>query len=297
MNIKVGYCVAYDWELLKKSIPRVYDYADVICLSIDKNRRSWGGERYAFDEEAFLKWTKEIDVQSKLLIYEDDFFLPELQSIENDNRQRNLMAQFLGEGGWHIQIDSDEYFLNFKGFVEYLISLNKAPTSNEKPINVCCNWISLIKQTEEGYVFVDNPIDLLETMPFATNKPLYENARRNGYFNHISPFYVLHETWARGEEQLREKLNNWGHNSDFHDKESYFKLWKAIDENNCKYLKNLHPLQCEIWQKLDYIKAKSVEDLIQIINSQKKQLSSFDFLLVNSRNWQRTKALLKGIFS
>ena len=101
MNIKVGYCVAYDWELLKKSIPRVYDYADVICLSIDKNRRSWGGERYAFDEEAFLKWTKEIDVQSKLLIYEDDFFLPELQSIENDNRQRNLMAQFLGEGVRH----------------------------------------------------------------------------------------------------------------------------------------------------------------------------------------------------
>ena len=52
-KIKVGFCVAYDWELLKNSIPRVYNAADTICLSIDKNRTSWSGKKYDFDESAF----------------------------------------------------------------------------------------------------------------------------------------------------------------------------------------------------------------------------------------------------
>lgn len=48
LQIKVGFCVAYDWNLLHVSIPKIYDDADVICLSIDKNRRSWAGLRYSW---------------------------------------------------------------------------------------------------------------------------------------------------------------------------------------------------------------------------------------------------------
>src|SRR5690349_10266607 len=110
--IKVGFCVSYDWVLLKRSLPRVYGQADKICLSIDKNRRSWTGTPYVFDEDAFRSWISSVDVQNKIDVYEDDFALSNLSAMENDTRQRNLMAKRLGKGGWHIQVDSDEYFLD-----------------------------------------------------------------------------------------------------------------------------------------------------------------------------------------
>ena len=51
LPIKVGYCVAYDWDLLAYSLPLVYDYADKICLSIDIDYTSWGGTPFSFDEK------------------------------------------------------------------------------------------------------------------------------------------------------------------------------------------------------------------------------------------------------
>lgn len=79
-KIKVGFCVAYDWVLLKDSIPRVYDNADEICLSIDKYRTSWSGaKKYEFDENAFRSFINQIDTGHKIRVYED-FFL-QLKSL------------------------------------------------------------------------------------------------------------------------------------------------------------------------------------------------------------------------
>jgi len=260
--IKVGFCVAYDWELLKKSVPRIYDHADIICLSLDKNRKSWSGNTFVFDSQAFYAWVHAIDKNEKITILEEDFYQEGLQPIQNDNHQRKAMAAFLGKGGWHIQIDSDEYFFDFSSFKNYLLAINSNPTGEEKAINICCNWISLFKQTKTGFLFVHNRPDEYETMPFATNVPEYLNARHNSHFNHISPFFVLHETWARGEDQLWEKINSWGHDKDFLSKESYFSLWKCLDEYNYNYVKNIHPLKSTVWQALEYVPRIEVDEVI-----------------------------------
>ena len=65
-KIKVGFCVAYDWLLLKNSIPRIYANADEICLSIDKNRTSWSGKKYDFDEADFRNFITQIDKNNKI---------------------------------------------------------------------------------------------------------------------------------------------------------------------------------------------------------------------------------------
>jgi len=291
---KVGFCVAYDWELLKKSVPRVYEYADTICFSIDKKRKSWSGLPYDFNESAFQEFLSTIDPDKKIQVYEDDFSLPELSPIENDNRQRNLMAKQLGEGGWHIQIDSDEYFLNFKGFREYLqrINPNPNPKGNEKPINVCCNWISLVKKIEEGYIYIDiDERQVYENMPFATNRPEYHNARRNGFFNHLSPFFVLHETWARGEEELLKKISSWGHDNDFIDKESFFRLWQVLDAYNCRFIKDFHPLQGEVWPTLGYCEGRNIEEFLKNFEVPEFPLSKFQLALKNNRNMARFKSI------
>ena len=146
-TIKTGFCVSYDWELLKKSIPPIYEQSDIICLAVDKNRKSWSGNKYTFDEVAFRSFVQQVDKDKKIEIYEDDFSRPDLNARQNCNRQRTMIAEQLKKGGWHIQIDSDEYFTDFSGFVNTLKAINPRPTGDEKPVNVCPYLIPLIKQT------------------------------------------------------------------------------------------------------------------------------------------------------
>ena len=295
--IKVGFCVAYDWELLRKSLPLIYKEADVICLSLDSNRRSWSGRPYSFDAPAFFAFIEQIDQDKKIDVYEDDFYKPELTAIENDNRQRTLMAARMGEQGWHIQIDADEYFPDFAAFVRYLIKKNPNPTSKEKPVNINCNWVSIFKADGNGYFIVDNSRTVWESMPFATNCPVYLNARRNNHFNHISPFFVIHETWAREEVQLQQKLDSWGHTNDFFDKQGYLSFWRSVSEDNCSTFQNFHPLQPEVWHRLIFFKATGITDLIRSIRENRIfRINGFVLFFRNSRNLHRVKKLWALVF-
>ena len=75
VQIKVGICIAYDWEMLKISLPIIYNHVDKICLSIDKNRKSWAGNCYDFDNISFLSYIKEIDLNQKIQILEENYFI------------------------------------------------------------------------------------------------------------------------------------------------------------------------------------------------------------------------------
>jgi len=245
-KIKVGFCVAYDWELLRYSIPPVYKEADAICLSIDRNRQSWSGEQYNWDEEGFRKMIAEMDPAQKISVYEDQFYLPELQPIENDTRQRNKMAEFLGkEDGWHLQIDSDEYFIDFAGFVTFL----KSFTSNRK-VNIRCPLINLYKILPEGILWVKpNTFSEIEYATVATKYPHYESARINGYFNVLTDFPILHQSWARSEVEMWGKLNSWGHSADFN-VAKFYKQWQDADSKNYPAYKNIHYLRGDAWPSL-----------------------------------------------
>jgi len=294
--IKVGFCAAYDWDLLKNSVPLVYNQADTICISIDKNRKSWSGTSYEIDNSAFYAWVKQTDVAGKIKIYEDDFSVPGLTSIQNDNRQRTMMAEFMGKDGWHIQIDSDEYFLDFEGFIKFLKKLNPAPKNSDKPVNVTCNSIPLIKRVEKGFLFVDFREHDYELLPLATNRPVYEHARINGHFNLTSNAFILHETWARGEEQLWQKLNSWGHDADFKNKQSYFNLWKVLDNYNYQYIKDIHPLNPTTWPYLDYCEGKDIQELRNnLLNKKHLHIPYFKRAIKNSKNISRFKAIISKL--
>ena len=103
--IKVCFLLSYDYAFVKYSLPCVYPYADSITFSIDRNRTSWSGNQYKFDE-SIIDWIKAYDTEQKIRIYEDDFYVPGKTAMENDTRQRNKTAEFMGKGGWHLQIES-----------------------------------------------------------------------------------------------------------------------------------------------------------------------------------------------
>jgi len=260
--IKVEYCVAYDWARLEHSLPAVYAQADRICLSIDRDRKSWSGERYEFDEGAFRALLARLDPDHKVEVYEDDFHRPDLDPMGNDIRQRRLMAQHMGEGGWHVQVDVDEYFLDFAGFVAELRRLDPEPRPERRPMCVYARWTPLFKRVEGGYLYVDFGGKAGEQAPIATNCPEYVNSRvTQGKAVH-TPFVVVHDTWARSEAELWQKFSNWGHAKDF-DARSYFNLWKAVDAANCRYLRDFHPLYGPDWPRLGFHAAADIGELIQ----------------------------------
>jgi hypothetical protein len=299
--IKVGFCVSYDWELLKKSIPRVYSEADIICLAVDKERKSWGGNSFEFNGQAFYDFVKNIDIENKIVIYEDIFSLPELNSRQNCNRHRMLIAEKMGAGGWHIQIDSDEYFLNFPAFVKALKAINPNPKPSDKPLNVCPCLVPLIKRTDKGYLYVDFRSSIPEHAPFATTLPEYLRARNNGHFNVLVPQYVIHETWARSDQELWYKINNWGHASEELEEKkqrlSYYNLWRSLDENNYQYIRDFHPASPKAWPALGYCSGQTIDEFIRNFTIPAFPLSAFQLFLRNNRNAARIKALWGRFFS
>lgn len=257
-TVKVGFCVAYDWRFLSYSIPQVYKSADVICLSIDKDRISWSHRPFLWEETEFQNMLKSVDPLRKIIVYEDDFHVVELSASENEKRQRNLMAKAMGLGGWHVQLDCDEYFLDFDGFVRYLRRLPGRPYK----FNVSCQLITIFKQIDRGYAYVyPRGAKSFEFLPVASRHPCYDHGRRNGHFNILSDFAIVHQSWARTEEEIKIKVANWGHVNDFA-VQSYFYFWKGINKHNYREARFFHPIKPEVWPSLELVNGIDPNDLI-----------------------------------
>ncbi|MBC6988299.1 hypothetical protein [Hymenobacter sp. BT491] len=287
-KIKVGLCVAYDWYFLANSIPLIYDSADVICLGLDKDRISWAGNPFSFDEDGFRALLKQVDPLGKIDLYEDDFHLPHLTAMENDTRQRNLIAKRMGEGGWHVQIDSDEYFLAFPQFADWL-----RRKKYSRPVNIRCQYIMLFKQLNDGFLVINNKdFFKLDGNPIATNRPIYEYARVNSWFNIYAPYFILHQSWARPEREIQEKIFNWGHTNDF-DKDQYLNFWMNLNIDNYKEAKNFNPLIAEKWPFLEFVPAKNIVELTNFYTLHPPYMpSKFRLGMQNSIWYSRVKMLL-----
>lgn len=252
-EIKVGILASYDWEYLKTALPLVYPHADKICISIDVNRRTWSGNNFVIDEQAFQTFLKEIDSDHKINLYEDDFFLDKENPMKNEVYQRNKMAEVLKPGGWHVQIDADEYIPNFEQFKNALQKLDYR--SN---VTVNLPTLNIFKKVQDGFLLIRGN---LEFFSIATNNPVYEHGRRSSNRNSYLNFLVLHQSYARNPEEIRQKLNNWGHKNDF-DGEKFFDFWDSLTENNYREAKNFHPINPETWSFLEKVKASDIQELI-----------------------------------
>lgn len=289
-KIKVGFCIAYDWELLAHALPAVYEASDEIFLSLDSQRKTWADIPYEWNQARFNNLISSIDFKNKVRIYEDNFHLGDLTTMENEVRQRNMLAAHMGQGGWHIQLDCDEYFIRFDEFVKYLKSLKPR---NYK-FNVSCSLITLFKQIDAGFLFVlPNALDRIEFIQIATRTPHYEVGRRNGDFNVYTNFKIIHQSWARSEADIRQKIKNWGHNNDF-DQAQFLKSWKNLDESNFKNYANFHPINPPQWHSLSLVEAGSVEQFFHLFDAKKfPSFSSLSLKIKNSRFLSRARAFWK----
>ncbi|WP_272023903.1 hypothetical protein [Olleya namhaensis] len=271
-NIVVGFLMSYDYEKLKLSIPPVYDQADKIYLALDHKQRTWTGMSFDVDH-SFFEWLTSFDKDNKIEVYRADFYIPELSAIQNDTRERHLLALKMGIGNWLIQVDSDEIFIGFEKFVKTLRHHDKyLDNPKENPIQIAGFLINIYKYLEDGLLYVKQPTKVF----LATNYPNYKTARKTKeriiYTNNV----LLHECLSRTEEELRFKFKNWGHSHQFNNQ--FFDKWKKANKNNYKTIKDTFYLDPKLWKSLGYFNTKDLKKIEKIIKANPRMCHSKFYL-------------------
>jgi len=287
--IKIGYLLSYDYKFIFNSLKQTYDAADEIFICYDKDAKTWAGNDFEIPETVFSE-IRQLDHQKKITFYADTFYVKGMSAIELDTRQRNMLAEKMGKGGWHIQIDSDEYPANFAKLTSFLRKQKYLLRNTKKtPVNFFVNFVTLFKQTDQGF-FVVAPYT--ESCFLITNVPHYVNARypENNYSLKLN-FNNIHQSWARDNNEILQKINNWGHNTDF-DTQAFFKKWENLNQENYKQFKNFHPVYPKDWPELQFIPAKNIEDFI--INFEKANPQQD--IKIPLKFKKRLKLYLKSLF-
>jgi hypothetical protein len=174
-----------------------------------------------------------------------------------------MLSKFMGKDCWQLQIDADEYFLNFKN-LQALLNKHAYFLSKPEQNPICLRgkWITLFKKTPNGYLYIDSD----ESFSFGTNlEAKYSFARNIEVKNIQTNFYALHQSWARDENEIKTKIENWGHNKDF-DSAAFFDIWKNVNEENYTNFENFHPVYPEEWKKLEFIECSNIEEFIAKYN-------------------------------
>ncbi|WP_033960520.1 hypothetical protein [Psychroserpens jangbogonensis] len=262
-KIQVGFLVSYDFNLLKNAIPRVYKDADTIFLAIDKNRMTWNGAPFTIDD-SFFEWIKAFDTDGKIVIYEDDFYVPELSTMECEVRERKMLSDKMGIGNWLVQLDADEYFIDFKSFVDFLKSKKHLLKNPEKtPVEVSPFLVNIYKKLEGGVLVVDKATKIRA----ATNYPDYKVGRKTKHKTVYHNSLILHECLSRTREELEFKLDNWGHDVDINKKE-FLEKWESVNETNYNTMQDFFYLEPSSWKNLKYLKGITVEELSKSVKDE-----------------------------
>src|SRR5690606_35544189 len=125
-------------------------------------------------DDDFYKWLDALDVDKKITIYKDNFYMPELNPIDNDTRERTMLGEKMGIGNWLIQIDADEVFIDFERFVQHLRKydhLLEQPHKNK--VQFSGFLINIYKYLDSGLLYVNEATKFM----VATNYPNYKRAR------------------------------------------------------------------------------------------------------------------------
>lgn len=262
--IHVGILVSYDYKYLPICLEQIYDCADKITLAIDKNRRTWAGNPFDFDD-SFIAGILKRDIAGKISVYEDDFAVTGLGAMECEKRERRMLRDYMEseqQDAWHLQIDTDEYFVDFKSFVEFLHEIDMVYSGN---ITVYAKWQTLYKLDSDG-VFIALDSGTCGYFPVASIGGCRFSPAKNEIAV-MADFAVLHQSWGRDAEEIRYKISNWGHNADF-DTDAYFEFWKSVNRYNAPYIRDCHPLGRECgWNYLKFEEGGIVDTLHRLKGS------------------------------
>jgi len=279
-KIHVGFLLSYDYEKLKLSIPPVYANADRIFIAIDENLTTWSGNKFEVEPD-FFEWLERFDVDKKIEIYRDNFYVPSLTGMQMDTRERHMLSLKMGIGNWLIQVDSDEYFLDFGKYVKSLRKYDKyLDNPQDHPVQISGFHIDIYKYVDGGILYVKNTCKVL----LATNYPNYKLARQSRERIIYVDSFTLHESLSRSEKELEFKLNNWGHRNELNP--VFLDKWKRANKDNYKEIKDVFYLNPTQWKDLGFVAATNLAEIQKHFENRKDmQFSSFYLWKKNLGQW------------
>jgi len=260
--------ISYDAAYLPESISKYYNYVDEIVLGLDKNRTTWSGNSFSFDEKQLWSELGAIDGDSKISIVEEDFVKSKI-AIENDNYERNfLKAQCTND--WIFSIDADEYLVNSKDFFYNYCPLveryyNKA--------DICMTWATpyktiddstLVIANEDGTPFFGENQGMVTSKDSTFTYARWTDKSAAGHNRLLSPLVALHWSLCRTKEDLHEKINNIGH-SDLVENDPFYQIWDEVTMDNYEELHNFKSsgLGTAQWPILRAIPSQEVANYIE----------------------------------
>jgi hypothetical protein len=228
--------IAYDAEMLPRSIESYYDYVDEIVLGIDKERISWSGNEYKFNEIELWTALDKLDVDKKIKVIEDNFHRSSIP-IENDNHQRNFLKQHCTHD-WVFSFDADEVLINPREFF-----IDFCPLVEDYDIDLMFYWFLPYKETQDGTLFISDASRQHffneEVQGFATSKTnTFTYCRWTNNQKKIqSPLAILHYSFCREDAKLELKRNNFGHSVESK-QDPFYDIRKQVGLGNYHQLVN-----------------------------------------------------------
>jgi len=265
--------ISYDANrFLAQSIKRYYNYVDEIVLGLDKDRITWSGNDFSFDEDSLWSELSQIDGEGKVSIIEEDFHQSSI-AIENDNYERNFLKEQCSHD-WIFSFDADEVLVNAKDFF-----LNFCPLVERyyNKTDLCMTWATPYKVVEdtEGNshtLMIANTDDspfFGENQGFVTSKDStftyarWTDTSGAGGNRLLSPLVALHWSLCRPDNELHEKINNIGH-SDLVEQDPFYQIWTQVNWENYHELENFKTsgLGEQQWPTLFAVPSEQVESYI-----------------------------------
>jgi hypothetical protein len=260
--------ISYDAEYLPTSISKYYDYVDEIILGLDKDRVTWSGNAFSFDESALWTALKAIDTDKKISVIEENFHNSSV-AIENDNYERNFLKEQCSYE-WVFSFDADEYLVNAKDFFyKYCPLVERYKDTHD----ICMTWATPYKQIGDTLLVIadtDGTPFFGENQGVVTSKnSTYTYARwtdksASGTNRLMSPLVAIHWSLCRDKQALHEKIHNIGH-SDIVENDPFYSIWDQVTLENYHQLSNFKTsgLGGAQWPKLIAVPAKEIDIYIQ----------------------------------
>lgn len=204
--------------------------------------------------------------------------------MENEVLERHKLALKMGAGNWLIQIDCDEYFLDFGKFVEDLRKHDRFLISPEKtPVQIAAFLINLYKYVDDGVLYVERPLRQM----MATNYPAYKVGRNTRERIIYTANLLVHECVSRSEEEVTTKFKNWEHSHQVN-LEDYIAKWNSVNKDNFQDMENLFYLESAKWKRLDFVSGNSIRDIKENLDLAKLEPSELFLKKKNFGQWLKS---------
>ena len=237
--------LAYDYKYAFDAIRSYYDIADEIILGYDHMHKSWSGNYFEFPVFKIKDELDKIDTKKKMRRFTENFHAHG-SPIENDTFERNELSKRCKPGNWIVQIDADERII-YPGHTKHAIE------HTDPQFCVQAVWCSVYKTFGTKALIIE-PVN--ECQPIATKlQGQYTAARRTNQPPADFTIPLLHYSWGRTADELRQKLTNWSHSQETNVDEA-MKVWESVTLDNYQELRDFHPGVPQTWHQLKLVEMK-----------------------------------------